>query len=50
MKMLPAAATSLRCNSELSEGIFEEAKGLLMNRPFIDLWTKLSLIMCGVGI
>lgn len=27
----------LRCNEELSKGIFEEAKGLLMNRPFIDL-------------
>lgn len=37
----------LRCNSELSKGIFEEAKGLLMNRLFIDLWTKQSLIMCG---
>lgn len=34
------------CNSELSKGIFEEAKGLLMNRLFIDLWTKQSLIMC----
>lgn len=36
-----------RCNGELSKGIFEEAKGLLMNRPFIDLWIKQSLIMCG---
>jgi len=37
----------LKRNSELSKGIFEEAKGLLMNRPVIDLWTKQSLIMCG---
>lgn len=34
------------CNSGRSKGIFEKAKGLLMNRLFIDLWTKQSLIMC----
>lgn len=33
-------------HSRLSKGIFETAKGLLMNRVFIDLWTKQSLIMC----
>lgn len=37
----------LRCRSELSKGIFKGAKGLLMNRHIIDLWTKQSLIMCG---
>lgn len=33
-------------DSELTKEIFEMAKGLLMNRLFIDLWTKQSLIMC----
>lgn len=28
-----------------AKGFFEEAKGLLMNMPFIDLWTKQPLIM-----
>lgn len=30
----------LGCDSEWSKGIFEKAKGLLMNRLFIDPWTN----------
>lgn len=36
----------LRNKWRKQRGIFEEAKGLLMNRAFIDLWTKQLLIMC----